>query len=117
VDFSMSQHPLQIRLGGRWAYFAYARREVRLLGTAQEGMQIGALARLADGSYAQANGDVVRLLNTRRVEHALNRAVGAPAQDWFGHHAAAPSSTSTPTTTVIDKKRRLVQRPPAQPGA
>jgi hypothetical protein len=67
----MSQEPCRIVLGERWTAFAQEREGMHMLGTVQRGMQIGALARLADGSYAQVNGDVVEVINKSRVEFAL----------------------------------------------
>lgn len=102
----MSRQPLRIRLGSRWTFFTYSRTDVRLLGTVQEGMQIGALAQMEDGSYAQINGDVVRVLNTSRVKKALGRD--------FEAHVPSQSGHRTPplvVPTVVVKKRRLVQRP------
>ena len=76
---------------------------MRMLGTVQRGMQIGALALLPDGAYAQVNGDVVELLNTSRVLHAMRKLHGAPRE---APRAAAP----TPAVVVV-KKRRVVVLP------
>ena len=78
-----------------------------MLGVVQRGMQIGALARLADGSYAQVNGDVVELLNRSRVEFALLGAKGAALPDAPAANAARPS----PSTVVVVKKRRRFALP------
>lgn len=73
-----------------------------MLGTVQRGLQIGALALLADGSYAQVNGDVIEKLNTSRVLHALR-----------GQHGAGPPAARRPAapTVVIVKKRRRIAMP------
>lgn len=97
----MSSSSLHIAIGPRWAAFAQARDDMKMLGTVQRGMQIGALALLADGTYAQVNGDVIARLNTSRVLHALRAKHGAaPAV----RPAAAPA-------VVIVKKRRTIERP------
>jgi len=104
----MSQEPLRIVLGPRWAFFTYQREDLELLGTVQRGMQIGALARLPDGNYAQVNGDIVGLLNKSRVEFALRSAGGAKA-------ARAPLGIArppAPAATVTVKKRRRIVLPP-----
>lgn len=49
--------PYVVRLGPQWGQFTYERCDVELLGTIQCGAQIGAPARLADGTFAQVNGD------------------------------------------------------------
>ncbi|WP_211260333.1 hypothetical protein [Xenophilus azovorans] len=71
---------------------------MRMLGTVQRGMQIGALALLDDGSYVQVNGDVIERLNTSRVLHVMR-----------GRHEAAPRETRPAAApVVIVKKRRRV---------
>lgn len=94
----MNRKSFTIALGPRWAAFAQAREGVQMLGTVQRGMQIGALARLQDGSYAQINGDVVEVLNTSRVLFALR-----------ANHGKAPPAPrrDLPPPVVIVKKRRL----------
>lgn len=95
----MSQDPLQITIGPRWSFFTYPRDDMRLLGTVQRGMQIGALASLPDGGYAQVNGDIVEPLNTSRVLYALRATHGRPAE--------APRS-APPATVIVKKRRRIV---------
>ncbi len=126
----MSSFPLRIRLGIRSALFTSMPKGARYLGTVQDGMRIGALVQLADGNYAQVNGDVVRVLNANRVRYALSRGAAARARSSGGKHTMPlplPSSPSTspplasppppppslPTTVpiVIVKKRRLLEGP------
>ncbi|MBT2325594.1 hypothetical protein J7E62_24990 [Variovorax paradoxus] len=106
----MSRKPLQIRLGSRWTFFTYSRTDVRLLGTVQDGMQIGAFAQLEDGSYAQINGDVVRVLNSSRVKQALGRDF----ETYFPSPSGPRSSQPAAVPTVIIKKRRVIQLPAAE---
>lgn len=73
---------------------------MRMLGTVQCGMQIGALALLADGTYAQVNGDVIEPLNASRVLHAL-RGKHSPASEL----AKAPNSAAV---VVVRKRRKIV---------
>lgn len=101
----MSKDKLQVALGPRWSFFATEREGMELLGTVQRGMQIGALAQLADGSYAQVNGDIVEPLNKSRVDHALRAATGPQRFGFF-------TKTPTPSTAVVTvKKRRKVLLP------
>jgi len=81
---------------------------MRLLGTVQDGLQIGALAQTPDGGYLQVNGDMLRVLNTSRVEHALDRATGVARRS-----AAPPPAPARPSVqpTVIIKKRRRIEGP------
>ncbi|RZL64886.1 MAG: hypothetical protein EOP81_06840 [Variovorax sp.] len=95
----MSQEPLQITIGPRWSLFTYARDDMRLLGTVQRGMQIGALASLPDGGYAQVNGDIVEPLNASRVLYALRATHGRPVE---------PARTAPPATVIVKKRRRVV---------
>ena len=98
----MKPSSFQITLGPRWSAFAQERDGARMLGTVQRGMQIGALALLADGTYAQVNGDVIELLNTSRVLHAMRKNHAAPRS---GPPANAPA------VVVTKRRRRIVQSP------
>lgn len=77
---------------------------MRLLGTVQDGMQIGALAQTPEGGYLQVNGDQQRTLNTSRVEHALDRATGVARRT-----AMPPPARPAVQPTVIVKKRRKLE--------
>jgi hypothetical protein len=99
----MSQKAYRITIGLRWSSFSYEREGMQMLGVVQRGMQIGAFARLADGSYAQVNGDVVEPLNKSRVEFALLGAKGAQMPPEL---PMANVSRPSPATVVVVKKRR-----------
>ena len=101
----MRRQPLKIRLGADWSFFAQYTPDTRLIGTEQDGMQIGALAQSIDGRYLQINGDVHRTLNSSRVEHALDRATGT-ARKAAPIAASVTRAQSKPTVTI--KKRRKV---------
>ena len=101
----MRRQPLKIRLGTDWSFFAPSRPDTRLIGTVQDGMQIGALAQLIDGRYLQINGDVHRILNSSRVEHALDRATGTARR--AGPVAAPTASTQSKPTVTIKKRRKV----------
>lgn len=95
----MSTSDFRIHIGPRWAAFAQPRPDATMLGTVQRGMQIGALALLADGTYAQVNGDIVEVLNASRVRHAMR-----------SQHGAAPPprpASAAPVVVTIKKRRRL----------
>lgn len=91
-----------ISIGPRWSAFAQPRDGMKMLGTVQRGMQIGALALLDDGSYAQVNGDVIEKLNSSRVLHAMREKHGAVPRE------VRPSA---PPPVVVVKKRRRIERP------
>ena len=91
-------------VGAGWSAFAYARDGVAFIGTIQRGMQIGALARMADGTYAQINGDIIETLNKSRVEFALRAATGTRAgQPIVNIPRVAPA-----TLVTVKKRRRVV---------
>jgi hypothetical protein len=101
---------LQIRLGQHGLRYAQPGPQFKLLGTVQEGLAIGALAQLEDGSYAQVNGDFVRPLNTSKVEFTVGPKLQktlsvAPVQSVPSNAPAAPP------VVVVVKKRRIVNLP------
>ncbi len=107
-------HDLHIRLGPHWSRFSYQHDELKMLGTVQQGPGIGALALRPDGRYVQLNGDVERVLNTARVNVALQKAQHASggsaghaghASQHANHHSARPMA---PPPVVIVKKRRVL---------
>lgn len=103
----MQRQSLLIRLGPGWSTFAQLREGMQLLGTVQDGMQIGALGQAADGTYAQVNGDVIRKLNASRVEHALDR-VTRTSRRGLAPPVAPSRPVERPQPTVIVKKRRKI---------
>jgi hypothetical protein len=103
----MSRSNLLIRLGDQWSRFTYERDDVELIGVVQRGAQIGALARLPDGSYVQANGDWFQPLSRSQVGVALKRVKGPMPQ---ARRAAAPPRQCTPVV-VVRKKRRIAAQP------
>jgi hypothetical protein len=96
---------LMIRLGPQGLRYAKPSPEMKLLGTVQEGLAIGALAQLEDGSYAQVNGDFLRPLSAKRVEYCVGpkllSSLPAPMP-------TAPRAPTGPVPVVVVKKRRLV---------
>ncbi|WP_077001335.1 hypothetical protein [Variovorax sp. KK3] len=82
---------------------------MEMLGTVQRGMQIGALVRLADGSYAQVNGDVIEVLNKSKVEFVLGPTARRELNPTYSIPTQAPS-----TAVVVIKKRRRIVPPPGQ---
>ena len=99
--------PAWITPGRGWTRFTYAREDMELLGIVQIGMQIGALAKLQSGGYAQVNGDFIATLETDNLEAALRRA-------GLSGHAASGQARTAPAgaTTVTFKKRRRVAMAP-----
>ncbi len=104
-----SQKNLRISVGPRWSSFTYERDGMEMLGTVQRGMQIGALVRLADGSYAQVNGDVIEVLNKSKVEFVLGPTARRELNPTYSIPTQAPS-----TAVVVIKKRRRIVPPPGQ---
>jgi hypothetical protein len=102
---------LLIRLGNDGLRYAQACSALKLLGTVQDGLAMGALAQLVDGSYAQVNGDFVRPLSTSRVEFAIN-ARKKQASRQTTAPGAPTASRSRPgnllNAVVVVKRRRLV---------
>lgn len=100
----MSKSRFTVRLGPHWAQFTYERQELELLGTVQCGAQIGALARLPDGTFAQVNGDWTVPLSASQVRVALRQAESRPPK------RPAPSRSATTATVpvvIVRKKRRI----------
>jgi hypothetical protein len=103
---------VQITIGSRWSFFTYERADMQLLGVVQRGMEIGALAKLPDGTYAKVNGDTVEPLNTSRIEFALRKATGTRR----GEPIVNVPRTTTATVVTVKKRRRVVLSPlPAKP--
>ena len=130
----MSKIHFHIELGNRWRMFAVTRKKnMTFIGTVQHDVAaIGALAKTSKGRDVQVNGDVVDLLNTRKITLAL-RMLAAKTQETQEtqcvthlldtHPVAAPprrpepvlkpsdsppASASVPVVTV--KKRRIAVR-------
>jgi hypothetical protein len=96
--------PAALIIPGRgWTRFTYTRADMELLGIVQMGMQIGALAKLSSGGYAQVNGDFIAPLDTAHLQTALDRA-GLSAR--AAALQAGTISVRAPTVTI--KKRRRV---------
>ena len=94
-----------VRLGQpEWSRHTYARPindPLRLLGSVRRGMQIGALAKSADGEYFQVVGDFVTPLNKSKIEAAVAKAT---ITDVFAS-PRAPTKPAPPPTVVIKRRR------------
>lgn len=101
--------PYIIRLGPQWAQFTYEREEFELLGTIQCEAQIGALARQADGTFVQLNGDWTVPLSAARVRAALRQAESRPSAG--PRHGARPAKPASAAPVVVVRKRRRVPQP------
>lgn len=126
----MSKISFVIHWGNHWRMFASERDGMTFLGTVQRGRAgIGALARTCDGGYVQVNGDIVELLDARKIRRALrmrrDKTAGHPCAThpfddrWIADHPrwpdrvpepgnAPPVPASKPVITV--KKRRVAVR-------
>ena len=96
----------QVRLGDlEWARHTYARPnddQLQLLGSVRRGMQLGALAKSAEGEYFQVVGDFIERLNKWKIEAAVTKAA---ATEMF----VAPSRALAPARppVVVIKRRRV----------
>jgi len=94
--------PLIIRLGPHGSRYSFPPRDdIKLLGTLQEGQAIGALGQRADGRYVQLNGDFERVLNTSRVEAAMQKQQPRRAH-------VEPKPLAPPPVVIIKRRRVLV---------
>lgn len=107
----MSESRLVVRLGTHWTQFAYERESLEMLGTVQCDAQIGALARLSDGTFAQVNGDWTVPFSSSRVRVALRQAESRPSRRPAREVEPAPFHAAPPSTAVVvvRKKRRIAQ--------
>ncbi len=95
-----------VRLGeSEWSRHTYARPkddDLRLLGSVQNGMQIGALAISPDGEYRQVVGDHVTTLNKAKIDAAVKKA--ATFRGFVSHRAKTQPVT---TPSIVIKRRRI----------
>jgi hypothetical protein len=97
---------LQIQLGPHGRRFARDSEAWELLGSVQQGQAVGALVRLAEGSYAQVNGDFIRVLNGAQVAYALRSLqCRAPL------HPTTVDIASRARVQVVVKKKRTYAVP------
>lgn len=94
-----------VKLNRQWMRFAVPREDMVFIGTIEQNASIGALARDLDGGYWQVNGDVLRKLNTSRIEASLRGAGGVPFRAPAAAEAA-PAPAPGPAPVVIVKRRR-----------
>jgi len=98
---------VQIVLGDGWTRFAFT-ADADYLGTIRRGMEIGALAKDAEGNYWQVNGDIRQVLNASRVAAHLRKADVRPEP--FAR--TYPSTEAErPVVSVVVKRRRRIPMP------
>jgi len=103
-----SGNDTQITLGEGWRQFAMPREDLTYMGTFRRGMEIGALAKDADGGYLLVNGDVRQTLNSSRVEAKLRSAVVKPPRTPI---IQGPSAAERAAVVVVVKPRRRIVVP------
>jgi hypothetical protein len=81
---------------------------IKLLGTVQDGLAVGALVQLVDGSYAQMNGDFMRPLSTSRVEFAINAKLKQASSKTAILKSTQPEVAPVTKPVVEVKRRRQV---------
>ncbi len=102
-----------VHLGPAWSRFSAPRTDLQLLGTVQNGPQIGALGKLPDGRYVQVNGDVLSQVNTHKVQAAINAAMHRPARKPVNSQTlqvaeTRPAAAPATPVTITYRKRRTV---------
>jgi hypothetical protein len=102
-----------VNLGPTWSRFSRPRTDLQLLGTIQNGRQIGPLSKLPDGRYVQVNGDVLSPVNTHKVQAAINAAMHRPARKpayspTLQAAGARPAAARAAPVTITYRKRRTV---------
>ena len=95
-----------VKLNRQWMRFAVPREDMVFIGTIEQNASIGALARDLDGGYWQVNGDVLRKLNTSRIEASLRGAGGVPYRAPAAAAEVAAPAPAGPAPVVIVKRRR-----------
>lgn len=78
--------------------------DLKMLGTVQSGLEIGALARTADGRYVQVNGSILQELRAGRIEAAIQR---------YRSFISAKSRSSRPAASLIGPTE-LSEEPPVE---
>lgn len=101
---------VQIVLGDGWKRFAFTGDALDYLGTIRRGMEIGALAKDAEGNYWQVNGDIRQVLNASRVAAHLRRARAQREPRVAGRQ---PIDVARAAVVVVIKPRRRVLMPQA----
>lgn len=108
------RHP-QVQLGIHWRRFAQPQADLRMLGTIQSGLEIGALARTADGRYLQVNGSILRELHVGRIEAAIQRYRSFVKKLQRSGLSAATQQAETEPPDEVQAEMPVVNRPPAPP--
>jgi hypothetical protein len=110
----MSKSRWYVHLGPGWKRFSTPRDDLALLGTIQNGPQIGALGKLPDGRYVQVNGDVLTAINTYKVEAAIQAASSRPARR-PAYSAPAMAGKPEPLTALTALTAPTAPMAPAAP--
>lgn len=98
----------QVTLGEGWRQFAFAQSDVELLGVIRRGIEIGALAKDADGNYMQLNGDMRQTLNKSRID-ALLRSARTDARPAPIVRQPSAQDRAAVVVTIKPKRRMLVR--------
>lgn len=104
----LSSNP-KITLGGGWRQFAFAQPDLEYLGVIQRGMEIGALARNADGQFMQINGDVRQLVNAGKVRAILKSM--RPVKKLMSVTQPPTIEQRARVVVTIKPKRKLIEKP------
>lgn len=99
----------QITLGEGWRQFAFDRPDLEYLGVIRRGIEVGALAKDADGQFLQVNGDMRQVLNASRIQALLRSARPATKPVPVTRQPTAEQRASVVVT--IKPKRRVIVAP------
>ena len=112
---SKLHRPLKVVLGTQtMKAFVTAPKEFEVLGVVRMGMEFGLLATTTAGSYFRVNGSMVRPLDTREVEEAMQLALTSGRGESYAtsreRSARAAQLASQPL--IQHKRKRFVELPP-----
>lgn len=103
-----------VKVNRQWMRFAVPRDDMVFIGTIEQNASIGALARDLDGGYWQVNGDVLRKLNTSRIEASLRGAGGVPFRAPAAAAEVAPPPAGPAPVVIVKRRRRLSMETPRE---
>ena len=112
---SKSLQTLKVVLGTQaMKAFVAAPKEFNVLGIVRMGMEFGLLATTSSGAYVRVNGSMVRPLDARAVEEAIQLAqtIGRGESYATTRQRNANAAESATAAVVQHQRRRYVELPP-----
>ncbi|WP_342620561.1 hypothetical protein [Rhodoferax sp. GW822-FHT02A01] len=111
---SKSLQTLKVVLGTQaMKAFVAAPKEFNVLGIVRMGMEFGLLATTASGSYVRVNGSLVRPLDARAVEEAIQLALTTGRGESYATTRRRNTNAAEGVTAPVvqHKRRRYVELP------